>query len=443
MSVGRSIRPHCFRTCQSTIVSQQSRLLSTSRPLNDSQTPSPTTPATANLSPRWLSDTKKRIGKCITFGMTTQQTTEAGSILHEIARDWRELLAGSEGFLTSKDRRGLYRQEVVWGEMDSMGHVNNVTYNRYAESARILWAQRYARSIDPAHATQWTQLWTPKGDGLILRSIKTDFKFPMTFPDKVTVYHKLGGRPTKDTDSFVLDVLILSEVHQRPAARCVEDIVVYDYRKGKKTPLAPFMADAFKETWRLQEEAKRRNIWHLPRSYEKTLPERAPNSKRHLQGHLHQEFAIYSLVNFDAAQLQELEDAVNDDDLDTDTSPAKVADQPDFSGRTLRDVYDHHVLTRDECDWMNPLYFIVADQEDYTAKGLLVVNLYTQGDDDGADVDDTGIIGVARCNADSAGGWGVCFDLAEMLWSELKYEEYQKWGGINPDAKNEDGADGE
>jgi len=57
------------------------------------------------------------------------------------------------------------------------GHVNNVTYNRYAESARILWAQRYARNIDPKHAEAWQGLWTPKGHGLILRSIKTDFKF--------------------------------------------------------------------------------------------------------------------------------------------------------------------------------------------------------------------------------------------------------------------------
>lgn len=191
--------------------------------------------------------------------MNAQQTDEAGSILREIARDWRELLAGSEGFLTSKERRGLYRQEVVWGEQDMMGHVNNVTYNRYAESARILWAQRYARDIDPAHALEWGQLWTPSGDGLILRSIRTDYKFPMKFPDKVTVYHKLATRPTDDMDAFVLDALILSEVHQRPAARCVEDLVVYDYRKGKKRSLPPFMADVFKETWRLQEEAKKRN----------------------------------------------------------------------------------------------------------------------------------------------------------------------------------------
>ena len=81
----------------------------------------------------------------------------------------------------------------------------------------------------------------------------------MIFPDHVTVFHKLATEPTAESDSFVLDVLIMSELHQRPAARCVEDIVVYDYKKGKKTPLRPFMLNAFRDTWRLQEEAKKAN----------------------------------------------------------------------------------------------------------------------------------------------------------------------------------------
>lgn len=81
---------------------------------------SPQKPATASLSPRWLSDVKQRTGKCITFGLKPHQTDQAGQILSEIARDWRELVAGSEGFLTGPSRRGMHRQEVVWGEMDSM-----------------------------------------------------------------------------------------------------------------------------------------------------------------------------------------------------------------------------------------------------------------------------------------------------------------------------------
>ncbi|KAL6707372.1 hypothetical protein ACN47E_004151 [Coniothyrium glycines] len=214
-------------------------------------------PATAPLSPRWLADVKSRIGKCIMFGISPAQTEEAGSILQEISRDWRELVAGSEGFLTAPEYRGLFRQEVVWGEMDSMGHVNNVVYNRYAESARVNWTLKFAAS-DPAHKTAWMELMSPRGIGLILRSIKTDYKFPMKWPDRVTVLHKLRNTPEPNADHFILDVVILSEAQRRPAARCVEDIVVYDYRAARKSPLPPFMVEKFQQTFNLQEQAKLR-----------------------------------------------------------------------------------------------------------------------------------------------------------------------------------------
>ncbi|KAH7394180.1 thioesterase-like superfamily-domain-containing protein [Phaeosphaeria sp. MPI-PUGE-AT-0046c] len=214
-------------------------------------------PATSTLPPRWLSDVRSRIGKCIMFGISPTQASEAGSILQEISRDWRELVAGSEGYLTGEGRRGLYKQEVVWGEMvcDSIGHVNNVMYTRYAESARCNWTRNFA-AMDPAHAKQWMELITPKSVGLILRSIKTDYKFPMKWPDRITVLHKLRNKPTTESDHFVLDVLILSELHRRPAARCVEDIVVYDYTQAKKSALPSFMIERFKETFAMQETVK-------------------------------------------------------------------------------------------------------------------------------------------------------------------------------------------
>lgn len=57
------------------------------------------------------------------------------------------------------------------------GHVNNVLYNRYAESGRIEWARKYGRFIDPAHAEEWDGLMKPTDLGLILRKITTEFKF--------------------------------------------------------------------------------------------------------------------------------------------------------------------------------------------------------------------------------------------------------------------------
>lgn len=71
--------------------------------------------------------------------------------------------------------------------------------------------------------------------------------------------HKLRNDPEQGTDHFILDVLILSEAHRRAAARCIEDIVVYDYRTAKKSPLPPFMIDKFKKTFQFQEQAKEKN----------------------------------------------------------------------------------------------------------------------------------------------------------------------------------------
>lgn len=52
----------------------------------------------------------------------------------------------------------------------------------------------------------------------------------------------------------------MSEKHQRPAARCEEDVAFYDYRIAKKVETVPrFMLEQFRRTWELQEEAKRVN----------------------------------------------------------------------------------------------------------------------------------------------------------------------------------------
>ena len=81
----------------------------------------------------------------------------------------------------------------------------------------------------------------------------------MTWPDRISVYHKLRTRPTKSTDSMILDVMILSEVRQRPAARCLEDCVTYDYRQGRKTTLPPWMLEQLEKTFDLQEISKSEN----------------------------------------------------------------------------------------------------------------------------------------------------------------------------------------
>lgn len=177
---------------------------------------------------RWITDLRSRIGKCIIFGCSNQQISRASSVLRALAIEWKDLLAGSEGFLTG-GRRGLDSQKIAWGEMDSFvgsfrlsfpvlliskmtpafyiykgwkrytfgiwgglpndyyhhiwqGHVNNVNYYRYAESARVNWITNFSVHVDPAHRQEWADLMSPKAIGLIMRSLKADFKFVCCFP---------------------------------------------------------------------------------------------------------------------------------------------------------------------------------------------------------------------------------------------------------------------
>ncbi|PWY80686.1 Thioesterase/thiol ester dehydrase-isomerase [Aspergillus heteromorphus CBS 117.55] len=261
----RTLRRQCLtaaRPAQSLILS--TRPFSASKPsLNaPSSDPGATRKKLHGIDPQWLTMTKRRIGRCMMFGLQPPQIQEAGEILQLIAKDWRELIAGSEGYLTDETRRGLFQQSVAWGEMDSMGHVNNVTYSRYAETARVYYTRNFALHIDPAHRKEWMKLVSSKGIGLIVRSIKLDYKFPMTYPDKVTVYHKLVHDPVSPEapqHGFHLHAVILSEARQRPAARVYEDLVTYDYKMKKKIALPPFLLEQFKSTWELQEQAK--SLW--------------------------------------------------------------------------------------------------------------------------------------------------------------------------------------
>ena len=63
-------------------------------------------------------------------------------------------------------------------------------------------------------------------------------------------------KPTLESTSLDLEAVIISHGHARPAARCYEDIVVYDYRRGSKTTLPPFMVEELGAYFDKQEEAR-------------------------------------------------------------------------------------------------------------------------------------------------------------------------------------------
>ncbi|ETS80839.1 hypothetical protein PFICI_08368 [Pestalotiopsis fici W106-1] len=112
---------------------------------------------------------------------------------------------------------------------------------------------------------------SPNGVGLIMKSIKADYKFPVVYPDRISVYHKLRSLPGRSDTSLILDCMILSHRHHRVAARTAEDVVIYDYRNATKTTTPPFVQDVFQSTWEKQEAAicsSRARIWQLTKQVE-------------------------------------------------------------------------------------------------------------------------------------------------------------------------------
>jgi acyl-CoA thioester hydrolase len=113
---------------------------------------------------------------------------------------------------------------VVWGEMDSYGHVNNVVYIRYLESGRV----EYMRRLD------WLRLQRETGVGPILAAISCRFRKALVYPDTVDV----GTRITSIGDDRVtMEHRIVSRSLGVVAAEGQGTVVSFDYNKQTKAPL--------------------------------------------------------------------------------------------------------------------------------------------------------------------------------------------------------------
>lgn len=78
-----------------------------------------------------------------------------------------------------------------------------------------------------------------------------------------------------------------------------------------------------------------------------------------------------------------------------DATHSKLAPSPDFSVRSLRDIYDHFISLRENDESTQQFYFIVADRAKFTDEGVLYVCLDICNERNGE-------VGVARCPVDMA-----------------------------------------
>ncbi|KAG6986341.1 hypothetical protein FocnCong_v004721 [Fusarium oxysporum f. sp. conglutinans] len=213
--------------------------LASKAPISQLRLRSDQTPSNNDLpsfSSRWFADLQAQLKKFTSDQYPASCVQEAKRQLVSNEQNWLQLLAGQQGFLTDKKWRGLDNHQLLWGDMDSM-HSEDAAEHEKA---------------------QWDDLPTPRSLGLILRSITTEYKFPLEFPDHITVLYKLLEAPTNESTSLKMEAWILLEQYRRLAARCIDDTVIYDYTTAKKTVLKPFMVHKFQETFSMQQANQRK-----------------------------------------------------------------------------------------------------------------------------------------------------------------------------------------
>ena len=83
------------------------------------------------------------------------------------------------------------RFPIRWGDMDAMGHVNNVTYFRYLETVRIEWM----RSIG--------MMPNPRGEGIVIINAFCNFLIQLEYPGDVAAKMYVANAGRSSFDKFI------------------------------------------------------------------------------------------------------------------------------------------------------------------------------------------------------------------------------------------------
>jgi acyl-CoA thioester hydrolase len=118
----------------------------------------------------------------------------------------------------------VVRQAVVWGDMDSYEHVNNVVYFRYFENGRL----EYFRQMG------WFDYEERTGIGPILAATQARFRKALTYPDEIGIGVRVFER---QGDRFTMEYRVVSDKLGAVTTEGTGTIVCMHYKEGKKMPI--------------------------------------------------------------------------------------------------------------------------------------------------------------------------------------------------------------
>ena len=114
------------------------------------------------------------------------------------------------------------RLVVRWGDMDSLGHINNAKFFTYDEQARL----EYAQSFETVVPDMWTT------EGMILARLGCDFLQQLRHPATVDAAFRITrfGRSSMDTECALFE-------GERLVAVLKGVIVWFNYQLQKPAPI--------------------------------------------------------------------------------------------------------------------------------------------------------------------------------------------------------------
>lgn len=119
----------------------------------------------------------------------------------------------------------LHRMELAvrWGDMDALGHVNNIMYFRYFEQARIAWYEGAGFGSLGSGGD---------GGGMVIVDNRAEYLRPIVYPATLDI--RMGGHsPGRSSFATTYTIAVGGELYTRGASK----IVWIDRASGRSTPL--------------------------------------------------------------------------------------------------------------------------------------------------------------------------------------------------------------
>ena len=124
----------------------------------------------------------------------------------------------------------IHQQRVAWGDMDAFGHVNNVQYYRYMESARI----RYLDTLNIFNQNVVT----------VVASNQCKYLRPVVYPDQLKVATRVEELRNS---AFRMSYILWSEAQENIVATGDAVIVCVDNNTMQKTAIPEHIKDQIRK----------------------------------------------------------------------------------------------------------------------------------------------------------------------------------------------------